>query len=290
VFINLIEEQKMNTDKLIPTSYVRKFTPLVRGDRVYKKNNTVYKVENELIWNNDYDNEGWYLVSFADRPNTGVKAAVCDAVVVDVITGVNNPKPAPVSDFQYWWTDGTIKSWKPNHAAMLKQYQAEPTNDQHHIEIQIEALGEPVEPVEFVEAERSQGGPVAMPTFEFSEPTMTEVIMPDGEKRTVGVVSCYEKPTFTQAKLEVYHGDEWHECIRFGLDIFGNHAYQISSGEFRGEFNATSKPSDFRKDSRTDEEKLLDAVALTTGLRPQNGLHQVVNNLLSSDKFTITLN
>ena len=43
-------------------------------------------------------------------------------------------------------------------------------------------------------------------------------------------------------------------------------------------------------DTPTDEEKLRDAVAFTTGIRPRDGLDEVVDNLLYSDKFTISLN
>ena len=113
----------MNTSSMIPISYVKSITPLVMGDVVMTKGGAIVTINSGgEDWNEtDKADDLWWLKSFADRPNTG-KQPVGDDLFVDVVTGVNNPRPADASDFQYWWTDGTIKTWKPNHAAMLADY------------------------------------------------------------------------------------------------------------------------------------------------------------------------
>jgi len=58
-----------------------------------------------------------------------------------------------------------------------------------------------------------------------------------------------------QVDWEVWHGESWYPCIRLGKDIYGNHAYQISEGEFKGEFNGTPAEDDFRKPETPEQRK-----------------------------------
>lgn len=121
----------MNTDKLIPILYVNKFTPLVVGDEIY---NAFLDVKSNLtesgallINGSDYFNQ-LFVVSFADRPNTGTQP-VGDDVVVDVSWNDS----AKAQD-RSWKISNPEETWKPNYAAMLKQYKAEQLAKGVHID------------------------------------------------------------------------------------------------------------------------------------------------------------
>lgn len=58
-----------------------------------------------------------------------------------------------------------------------------------------------------------------------------------------------------QVEWEVFHSERWIPCIRFGLDIFGHYAYQLSDGEFKGEFDGTPYESSFRKPESPEEKE-----------------------------------
>jgi len=55
---------------------------------------------------------------------------------------------------------------------------------------------------------------------------------------------------------EVWHGDEWIKCLVLGGDIYNNIAYQLATGEYKGEFNATPTEADFRP-IQTDKERVI---------------------------------
>jgi hypothetical protein len=57
-------------------------------------------------------------------------------------------------------------------------------------------------------------------------------------------------------ECEVYHGDDWIKCLYLGIDIYGNHAYQISKGDYKGEFNADPSIENFRP-LKTEREKFI---------------------------------
>ena len=281
----------MNTDKLVPIDFSRKITPFVAGDIVSHPDNKEFTLDSGGA---NKVNEGlfddYFIVSYADRPNTG-KQPVGDDVVVDMGFGDSDPAEETGRACEYEFgpltaEEDKIYTWKPNHAYVLKQYQesllaeeAELMDDiamnggehyeqAHHVALQTEALGDAPKELDIV--------------------INPDVKSFDEISDNIEAAIEQSKPVFTQEALEVYHGDEWHECIRFGFDIFGSHAYQISSGEFRGEFNATSKPSDFRK-IKTEEDKLREAIAGEISLRARDGLNQIIDELLSSDKFEIKL-
>jgi len=155
----------MNTDNLIPISFVKKFTPLAVGDELNLLNGTnpqevvtVIKVwadggittnKGVLADNSRWD---WALKSFAPRTNTG-KRPVDDEVRVDVVYAQGSRFEDIDAGSLKWLTEDTesycaTESWKPNHEAWLKQYQSEQgantMNDQrqkaHDIALMIEAL------------------------------------------------------------------------------------------------------------------------------------------------------
>lgn len=59
-------------------------------------------------------------------------------------------------------------------------------------------------------------------------------------------------------ECEVNHGDDWIKCLYLGVDIYGNYAYQISKGDYKGEFNADSNIGNFRP-IKTEREKFVDS-------------------------------
>jgi len=149
----------MNTDKLIPISYVKKITPMVVDDVIwmdYRKSTVVLEEQWQVNMANSDGDIRNFVVSFADRPNTGGKPD-CASLMIDVEFNYGRKDKHKGADCFVWSkrADPAIALWKPNHAAMLKQYQAEQlgsNKDQsHHIALQIEALGEPGSPVEFIE-------------------------------------------------------------------------------------------------------------------------------------------
>jgi hypothetical protein len=67
-----------------------------------------------------------------------------------------------------------------------------------------------------------------------------------------------QKPYMPQVgeECEVDHGDDWIKCLYLGIDVYGNHAYQISKGVYKGEFNACSSIENFRP-LETEREKFI---------------------------------
>lgn len=133
---------EINTDEMLPISYVKKFTPLVDGDILtYDNEGDPYEftLNGDIhadLYNEDDEKDKYYsLVLFADRPNTGTQPVGDDVVVDRALNSddgddANNVTcKANDSFFCADWSDGDaefhIKTWKPNHAAMLKQYQTE---------------------------------------------------------------------------------------------------------------------------------------------------------------------
>jgi hypothetical protein len=139
----------MNTANLIPISYVKKITPLVVGDLLVSDHlGELVGSQDESIemWNSNRSDDLWCLVSFADRPNTGTQPVDIGDLLVDVEYYYSHKdfgtKTLTVDEL-VWGSVTTYKSWKPNHAAMLKQWQAEQATVQaHHIALQVEELGD----------------------------------------------------------------------------------------------------------------------------------------------------
>lgn len=119
----------MNTDKLVPIDFSRNITRAVTGDVVW---NNYMKIEFSLTEDsaakaNSGGADGvFFVVSFADRPNTG-NQPVGDDVVVSVKWDDGEYQPYRLAtSFSWIFTrhGPNAESWKPNHAAMLKQWQA----------------------------------------------------------------------------------------------------------------------------------------------------------------------
>ena len=118
-------------DFMIPIDFSRNITPFVIGDVMdhtvagrftLEDNNQVKNLNNGNLNDDDY-----FIVSFADRPNTGTQP-VGDDVVVDVSwdDGLEDTLNCNARDVQFHIDNhSNVESWKPNHAALLKQYQAE---------------------------------------------------------------------------------------------------------------------------------------------------------------------
>ena len=95
----------------------------------------------------------------------------------------------------------------------------------------------------------------------------------DGESKTYNLVGdawVVQKPEDNETMRassnatsavywEVLHGDEWCQCIRLGLDIYEHHAYQLTSGDFKGEFNADPLERNFRP-IRTERQRVIEEV------------------------------
>ncbi|MBL4622895.1 MAG: hypothetical protein JKY89_10895 [Immundisolibacteraceae bacterium] len=117
----------MNTDKLIPASFARKITPFVMKDVMCDAHGREYTIKSQSQlddFNGKHKSDGYFfVVSFADRPNTG-KQPVGDDVVVDTSWNdglANNEGDSKASEYT-WVSRSGLVSWKPNHAAMLAQY------------------------------------------------------------------------------------------------------------------------------------------------------------------------
>jgi hypothetical protein len=243
----------MNTDKLIPISYVKKFTPLAVGDVVYGHNygdtSSEYTLDvdgvkstNESI---EYDN--YFVVSFADRPNTG-KQPVGDDVAVDVY--YKNEWHTDSAQSYIWSYDGNpadITKWKPNHSAMLKQYQAEQALNNSKVQ-NMHTVNE--------------------------TPTFTQAQADADELPTIG--SEYQTST-GKFKAMCYGYNQNHKQVCVGKDSEGYLQYHLR---------------DMIKPIQTDEEKLRSAI-YAQAATPQIGdaeLIPLIDALLASNKFTITLN
>jgi len=125
----------MDTKTMIPIDFSRKITPFVLGDILYSESiDESFEIDEEdqaaafnlkytgvTIHDNDY-----FVVSFADRPNTGTQPVGDDVMInVDFDHLCEN---IPASSVFWEGEGGAIgvgETWKPNKESMLKQYQAE---------------------------------------------------------------------------------------------------------------------------------------------------------------------
>lgn len=98
----------MNTDKMIPIDFSRNITPFVPGDALTSNaangyDFTVTSDRVDFFNSKDSDDQGYFVISFADRPNTG-KQPVADWVPVDyVIEGRRKVDNCLASDVE--WED-----------------------------------------------------------------------------------------------------------------------------------------------------------------------------------------
>jgi len=222
------KESAMNTDELIPIDFARNITPLVMKDKLWS---SVYDCEFEITTQgqitsfNDYspDEDYLFVVSFAGRPNTGTQP-VSDNTAVDYIMYCDSGGAKRASDVN--WMDTyklhhDVKYWKPNHAAMLKDYIASkcPAKD----------LLEAVE------------NPVAGTPFELSDtkPIYTQAMCDAGELPMVG--------------SECIHIDEANKVEI----LYSSNSFIIFKSDDGKEWNGGANSF---KPIRTDAEKLMIAI------------------------------
>lgn len=316
----------MNTDKLVPIDFSRNITPFIMGDNYYsplldRDDCTMYERDVQMFNRGEFDNCGYFVTSFADRPNAGTQPVGDD---VDINTSWNFDKVLPASIVQ-WRIEEDNQSWKPNHAAMLAKYQAEQqkeevnfsgndhehrcgkecvpvvhidkdgdlslngekvgvaTKEAHHIALQVDALGDVPE----LNPDTSVSHKDAIKYMnskieEINEtPIFTQAMANANELPEIG--SEYQAST-GKFKAMCYGYNQNHKQVCVGRDGDGYLEYHL-----RGMI----KPIDYR----TDEEKLRDAMRnilldsygenLTTVIMDTISLD--IDKLLASDKFTIKL-
>lgn len=114
-------------NNMIHIDFSRNITPFVMGDKLYNaeaKRHFVIDDKDQLAAfnnHNEKDKDKYFVVSFAERPNTG-KQPVGD----DIMVNIKNEPTAYRADSPLivWESPEFDASWKPNHSAMLKQWQA----------------------------------------------------------------------------------------------------------------------------------------------------------------------
>jgi len=316
-------------DFLIPISYVKKFTPLVVGDtllgvaRSEDKFSHQFNISAGMVeeFNNGHLHGDYFVVAFADRPNIG-KQPVSDDVVVDASHEVNNY--TALASHLIWIIDGNNGpvSWKPNRAAMLKQYQASTkslanslpyplnkvkVNDDdhyeqaHHITLQIEALGDQPKPLDFVigegfnyipkpskelinllHKEVSFGG---LDELVNDKPIFTQAMKCAGIVPPVGSECIFlwaKNPTShtgTPVKVVIKYLSTEH-IVHKGITEEYTHEYCMKPHLALNHYQPI--------DTRTDEEKLRDAINELWDAAPDKWA--IIEDIIDSDKFTITLN
>lgn len=159
----------MDISKLIPIDFSRNITPFVIGDEIYNKSfNLKFKIHGrdgqlESCNTPASDDNNFFVVSYADRQNTGTQPVGGD-VFVDADWGSGNENKEIKASALIWEIDSNsnIETWKPNHEAMLEQWQTKQLVEEsermnniamngndgdhygdHHIEMQSEDMGTP---------------------------------------------------------------------------------------------------------------------------------------------------
>ena len=316
----------MNKDNLIPIDFSRNITPFVLGDELYNASeNKPFKIHQQQqvdVFNSGvggsecYDSSSYFVVSFADRPNTG-EQPVGDDVVVDCQYTLPEDDMRPDKACKYHFgIDGDKSSsclikWKPNHAAMLKQWQAEQAKEWPSCDSQ-EDIGPGVEAGPVPE-ELSQAD--ALKKLIYACDGLSQEYRQsnygDAKKWLRHIDSAYQgyenaedepasedKPAFTQAMADAgelpmvgslvlikylpYHGDDygWFEHEVYGYKngkIICDHSEVSEKVELFSEW----------KPIQTAEEKLKEALSLAVNEPISTAV--MVERLLASDKFTITL-
>ncbi len=151
----------MNIKSLVPIEFSRKTTPFVAGDLIWneidKMEFKIRKGDHLSNFNDDEDKsyDNWahlYVISYADRPNTGEQPVDDDVIVDATFKDVDEPPAETGSAIIYYFGDGDdaqnsdMITWKPNHAAMVRAYQdakqdermnniARNGNDWHHYDV-----------------------------------------------------------------------------------------------------------------------------------------------------------
>ena len=275
-------EQPVNTDNSIPISYVKKFTPLVVGDGWENSitDSVGFISEDDVSWFNRFNSEGLCIKSFVDRPNTGTQP-VGDDVVVNIIH--SNYSPGLYKDKSSNWIWGinprgpSIKSWKPNHAAMLKQYQSEQ------------------EPPKLIAGKWAVEGESLFTDTSGGELTYSGIDgLKDGYTLEVKppLVNWGGEQRFDFGMVYLDCCD--NECEFIGLNsgnVIGKPTAKDGIAMHNKHFISISDKDKCKPiDTRTDKEKLRDTLSYMINVYTDEQSDEIAGGLLSSDKFTITLN
>jgi hypothetical protein len=297
----MLIEAKMNADKMVPIDFSRNITPFVMGDNYYspllgRDNCTMSERDVQMFNRGEFDNCGYFITSFADRSNEGSQP-VGDDVVVDVVVDCyvigGGFITAKACDF-IWENKnrtGCVETWKPNHAAMLKQYQAEQLEQDHHIALQADVIVSKLKENSAIKTleqlNYSYNGaelwkpPIGKaPTF-IVTPTLTQAMADSGEVPSVGAICQYKlKGGVNWFDCRVVHYHNSHAWIE-NLTTGSSPLIKINTLSF--------------KPIQTEEDKLRSAM-INELVDPNESGWEIdrakscVDDLLTSDKFTITLN
>jgi hypothetical protein len=267
--------------KMIPIDYANNITPIVIGDGYYNSGQKFNKFVDQAILdriNNasgeSLSNDHLFITSFTERPNTGTQP-VSDDVVVDTCWSDGDSVTNKAGSL-YWVIDNhaSISTWKPNHAAMLKQYQAGQVKadtsklDTSEIDALFNAL---------------LGGPVAPCGGEIPKPVFTQATADAMELPPVGAVCNTNAKASQCAYFSKFEGRE--VTILVHIDNIAVFSYMDDNRDLEYHGLAARKFVPIQ----TDEEKLRDKFIhfYQKGVNDELCIDDAADELLS--EFTITL-
>jgi hypothetical protein len=292
----------MDIKKLVPIDFSRNITPPAAGDWIWNDYLKVQFLLTEsaasLISGGD-ENPALYVVSFADRPNTGTQP-VGDDVVVDTYWDDGDDRECCQSANGHEWSlsdptfDEHIAHWKPNHAAMLKQWQAEqllpqPVGDGIHddtesLQAHLDAgrgIPQGSKGNSFVTSKPldvSGLGDEPSAAFPFDKPTFTQSMKDSGSRLTIGMH---------------YLDDSGDRCEYVGISSSSIIGRYVDMNNVRSDHLSISD-GDLIKPIQTAEERLTsnfeNAIHDAIGTHDQEGwsaIEDIAAELMG--KFTITL-
>jgi len=258
----------MNTDKLVPLDFSRNITPFVLDDKLFNTrtgNPFIIDCPLQLAAFNTFDNtdEGvYFVVSYADRPNTG-KQPVADDVVVDVCFDNEHTGMAGAIE---WSEDDEAstshETWKLNHAAMVERYQASLADkeDKRMNNIALnESDGSHYKVVSAIEALERFGYKYVGGVWSQQEvkPELAAYMVPHVKPvYTQEMCDAGELPMVGSDAIFKHNGADELGTVKAATDRFI--VYSISSGYERVRISANSPC----KPVKTDADKLRDALYL----------------------------
>ncbi len=294
----------MNTDKLVPLDFSRNITPVAMKDLFWNSHDNVEVLVTALDQVNNFNcksdsDKYFYVISYADRPNTG-KQPVADDVVVNVIF----PSGKPLSEcgvaeefvFGLDAGDDLIKAWKLDHCAMVERYQASLADkeDKRMNNIALnESDGSHYKVLSAIEALERFG-------YKYENGVWSQ---PEVKPELAAYMEPHVKPIYTQAMCDAgvcpMLGSKFISTDKtsdsriadfynlevevIGLNLTHDHKRVITFSHPTRGIGCGLFDECWIKPIKTDADKLRDA------LRGMNFNVDEVDDLLSNDKFTITL-